>query len=378
MRNILTLMFAVLFSATLYAQKDVVSAYNLMKDGKYEAAAESIDRAITQEKASAKEKTWRYRGDIYRAIALDSTLFVKHPDALKVALDSYLKAKELDTKETYLPDVIKGIDQIQVMANNNGITEFTVGNYLKAAELFELSAEIASNFDVIDTLGTFNAALSYEKAGALDKAIEGYQNVAKLGYQVPNVYLFIAGLQQQQSDTTAALNTLQQARKAYPREQALIIEELNIYLRSGDYEKAENNLRMAAEQDPENELLFFSMGSVYDNLKRTEDAEKAYLRSLEIKPDYFDANYNLGALYFNQGVLKINEANEVPPSQNKKYKALIDEATASFKMALPYLEKAYELDDTDMSTIRSLRDIYARTGDDDKLIEMTKRIEELK
>lgn len=378
MRNILTLMFAVLFSATLYAQKDVVSAYNLMKDGKYEAAAESIDRAITQEKASAKEKTWRYRGDIYRAIALDSALFVKHPEALKIALDSYLKAKELDKKETYLPDVIKGIDQVQVMSNNYGITEFTAGNYLRAAELFELSAEVASNFNVIDTLGTFNASLSYEKAGALDKAIEGYQKVADLGYQVPNVYLFIAGLQQQQSDTTAALNTLQEARKAYPREQALIIEELNIYLRSGDYEKAENNLRMAAEQDPENELLFFSMGSVYDNLKRTDDAEKAYLRALEIKPDYFDANYNLGALYFNKGVLKVNEANEVPPSQNKKYKALIDEATAAFKQAMPFLEKAYEIDDTDISTVRSLRDIYARTGDDDKLMEMTKRIEELK
>jgi tetratricopeptide (TPR) repeat protein len=378
MRNILTMTLAVLLTATLYAQKDVVSAYNLMKDGQYEAAAESIDRAITQEKAMAKEKTWRYRGDIYRAIALDSALYAKHPEALKVSLDSYFKAKELDTKETYLPDVIQGIDQIQIMANNYGITEFTVGNYLKAAELFQLSTEVSRNFNVIDTLATFNTSLSYEKAGELSKAIEGYQTVAALGYQVPNVYLFIAGLQQQMNDTTAALTTLQNARKTHPEEQALIIEELNIYLRSGDYEKAESNLRMAAEQEPDNELLFFSMGSVYDNLKRTEEAEKAYLRALEIKPDYFDANYNLGALYFNQGVLKVNEANEVPPSQNKKYKALIDQATAAFTQALPFLEQAYVIDNNDLSTVRSLRDIYARTGDDDKLMEMTKRIEELK
>ena len=27
-----------------------------------------------------------------------------------------------------------------------------------------------------------------------------------------------------------------------------------------------------------------------------------YKKAIELKPDYFDANYNLGALYFNEGV----------------------------------------------------------------------------
>ena len=71
----------------LLAQKDVVSAYNANQDGDYLKAAEFIDQAILDEKANVKEKTWRYRGDIYLNIGGDSSLFAIRPDALKVAMD---------------------------------------------------------------------------------------------------------------------------------------------------------------------------------------------------------------------------------------------------------------------------------------------------
>ena len=53
----------------LIAQKDVVSAYNANQDGDYLKAAEFIDQAILDEKANVKEKTWRYRGNIYTNLA---------------------------------------------------------------------------------------------------------------------------------------------------------------------------------------------------------------------------------------------------------------------------------------------------------------------
>ncbi|MFM1930882.1 MAG: hypothetical protein RL226_185, partial [Bacteroidota bacterium] len=155
----------------------------------------------------------------------------------------------------------------------------------------------------------------------------------------------------------------------------LIIEELNIYLRTGNFAAAQENLQLAAEQDPTNEVLFFSMGSVYDNLGKSEEAIVAYKKALELKSDYFDANYNLGALYFNQGVAKVNEANDVPPSQTKRYKMLMDEANAIFALALPYLESAHRVNPTDKDTMRSLSSIYARTGDDAKLSDIKKKLE---
>ncbi|MDP4588654.1 MAG: tetratricopeptide repeat protein, partial [Flavobacteriales bacterium] len=121
--------------------------------------------------------------------------------------------------------------------------------------------------------------------------------------------------------------------------------------------------------------LWFSLGTVSDNLGKLEEAEAAYLKAVEVKPDYFDANYNLGAMYFNQGVQKIKLANEIPPRENAKYKAMVDKANADFEKALPYLERAFELDGQDQSTIKSLRDIYARTGNDEGLLKMSKLLE---
>ena len=206
----------------------------------------------------------------------------------------------------------------------------------------------------------------------IPEAIEGYEKTAELGYQVPNVFLFIASLQKQQGDEEAALQTLAAARKEYPREQSLIIEELNIYINRGDFELAKTNLEIAAEQDPTNELLWFSLGTISDNLGKAEEAQSAYLKALEVNSEYFDANYNLGAMYFNKGVEKVKVANDVPPRETKKYDAIMSEANAAFQEALPYLEKAFEVNSTDVQTIRSLRDIYARTGNDEKMLEMKK------
>ena len=136
---------------------------------------------------------------------------------------------------------------------------------------------------------------------------------------------------------------------------------------------------MAAEQDPTNEILWFSLGSVLDNLGNADEAIEAYKKALEVKADYFDANYNLGALYFNQAVQGINAANDMwkprmTKAESDTQKQLEDDAKALFETAKPYLEAAHATDADDLETMRSLRDIYARTGDDDKMLELTAKI----
>ena len=97
----LLLAIGILLSATAFGQKEVVSAYNANKDGDFRAAATYIEQAILVEKAAIKEKTWRYRGEIYLNIAADTAVYAEFPDALVIAKDSYLKAIELDTKGRY-------------------------------------------------------------------------------------------------------------------------------------------------------------------------------------------------------------------------------------------------------------------------------------
>ena len=382
MRNFATLTALAAISFQGLAQKEVVSAYNANKEGDYATAASYIEQAIENPKANVKNKTWRYRGEIYLNISKDSTLFAAFPEALTIAKDSYMKAKELDTKGSYAQECQIGLGQVQMAASNAGITQYNTGDFGRAGGFFDLSAEIASAFEATDTMALYNSALCYEKAGNVALAVARYQACADIQYQVPNVFLFISNLYRTSGQEDLALQTLADARKAYPREQSLIIEELNIYLTNEEFDKAKENLTLAAEQDPTNEILWFSLGSVLDNLGNAEEAIEAYLKALEVKADYFDANYNLGALYFNQAVQGINEANDMwkprmTKTESDAQKKLEDDAKALFATAKPYLEAAHAVDAEDVETMRSLRDVYARTGDDDKLLDMSAKLKAL-
>ena len=382
MRNFATLMALAAISFQGLAQKEVVSAYNANKEGDYATAASYIEQAIENPKANVKNKTWRYRGEIYLNISKDSTLFAAFPDALTIAKDSYMQAKELDTKGSYAQECQIGLGQVQMAASNAGIAQYNTGDFGRAGGFFDLSAEIASAFEATDTMALYNSALCYEKAGNVELAVARYQACADIEYQVPNVFLFISNLYRTSGQEELALQTLADARKAYPREQSLIIEELNIYLTNEEFDKAKENLALAAEQDPTNEILWFSLGSVLDNLGNAEEAIEAYLKALEVKADYFDANYNLGALYFNQAVQGINEANDMwkprmTKTESDAQKKLEDDAKALFATAKPYLEAAHAQDSEDVETMRSLRDVYARTGDDDKLLDMSTKLKAL-
>ncbi len=381
MRQFLTFsLMLVTFAA--WGQKEVVSAYNANKSGNFAEAVTYIEQAILNEKSAVKEKTWRYRGDIYVNVAKDPELFAMYPTALQLAYESFMKARELDAKGSYEREITAGFGQAQAVALDNAIANYNEGNYLPAGGFFDLSTTISESFSITDTMAIFNAALCYEKAGAVDLAIERYEACAEIGYQVPNVYLFMATILRNAERKEEALKVLQDARVNYPREQSILIEELNIYLENKEYERALNNLALAAELDPTNEILWFSLGSVHDNLGNTEDAQAAYLKALEINPTYFDANYNLGAMFFNQAVQETNLANEMwkprmTKAESEEQKAHEDAAKEIFGKAKPYLEAARAESPEDADTLRSLRDIYARTGEDDKMLEVSKALQDL-
>jgi tetratricopeptide (TPR) repeat protein len=371
-----------LFSLVALGQKEVVSAYNANKEGDYREAATYIEQAILIDKAAVKDKVWRYRGEIYLNISSDSTVSVEYPHALRIAMESYLKAKDLDVKSRYEDEIRIGLAQVQTKANNIGIKNYVAEAFDQAGSSFDLAAEVARNFDMIDTMAVYNAALCYEKADLTDLAIERYLDCAAINYQVPNVFLFVSTLYRNTGKDEAALKILQDARVDYPREQSLIIEELNIYLTNKDFERAKTNLELAAQQDSTNEILWFSLGSVLDNIGMTEDAIVAYKKAIEVKSDYFDANYNLGALYFNKAVNGINDANELwkprmSRTEASAQKKLEDDSKEMFSTAKPFLESAFAADNKDVETIRSLKDIYARTGEDDKFIEMNNLLKSL-
>jgi tetratricopeptide (TPR) repeat protein len=60
-------------------------------------------------------------------------------------------------------------------------------------------------------------------------------------------------------------------------------------------------MEKASELEPENKAVLLNLGTVYTQLGRLEDAEKALGKLNELDPDYPDLHFNRAHVYMRQG-----------------------------------------------------------------------------
>ena len=133
-------------------------------------------------------------------------------------------------------------------------------------------------------------------------------------------------------------------------------------------------LNLAIEQDPSNPSYFFARGSLLDGMGKQDEAIKSYEKSIELNKDYYDAYYNLGALYYNNGVKQIEVANKVPANQNDLYDEELAKSDVWFSKALPYMERCQEIKPGDTYSLESLKNLYYRLKQLDKYEEVLKKL----
>ncbi len=366
-KPIISLLMLLFVSSGMLAQNNKrTTAYNYMREGKLDKALEYIEPTIQHEKTKDDEKTWRYRGQIFSMIAgaENEEYSNLHPSPVKEAARSYKKAMELDDKGAYENDNMQALAVVQQQANFYAGTYFGENQFTKAYENFALAAELAADLGVTDTVTVYNAGLSAERAEKYPEALEFYNKAMDLGYMKGRMYVFVALLHEKMGNEEKYMEIVKAGRQAYPGDADLIRMELNSYLQSGKFQEAENNLKLAIESDPDDKSLHFALGVVYDNLGRMEEAAEAYKKAIEIDANYFDALYNLGALYFNSAVELNTEANE--SSDDKVYRKKREEAAELFIKAEPFLDRARAIDPNDRNTLASLRQLYAFTNQTEK------------
>ena len=386
----------------------VVSAYNYLKYGELNKAKEDIDVAVTDEKAAEMAKSWYYKARIYHAIheSKDPAVIALDPKSLTIAYESYIKAKELDAKGQYTDEIHNGLEVCALQFVNDGVKYFNAANYKDALSDFENAIKINKlpEFGKIDTLSIYNSAITSEKLGQKDNAARYYNELIGMGYGGSKIFSFLVTLYKADKNNEKRMETIMRGRELFPNDNNLIIEELNFYIETGEKDKAIINLNTAIQNDPENYNLYFALGSMYDQIDDFNKSEAAYAKALELaKPayeeklntyktsmgtdtepeikttlekvldTYFSILYNFGALYFNAVVKDLQSINSI--ADNVKYAGEKKKAETLMVKALPYLEKALELKPTDKNTITSLRDLYARTGDNVKWEQMQERLE---
>ncbi|HQU40485.1 MAG TPA: tetratricopeptide repeat protein, partial [Chitinophagales bacterium] len=106
------------------------------------------------------------------------------------------------------------------------------------------------------------------------------------------------------------------------------------------------------------------------------EAVGAYRKAIDINPGNFDNYLNLGALYYNTAIEINKKMINLPLDADKEYAELESRRNELYKEALPYFEKALEIDPENIPTMQALKEIYAKTNNFEKMKEIKAKLGE--
>jgi tetratricopeptide (TPR) repeat protein len=357
--------------ATAFGQsKNVRKAESALESGNIAEAKEWIEPAINDEKTKDDGKTWFIYGQVYQAIAEDSTGSVSAENPYQTAVDAYNKAKELEKEgAVYYTFAEQQIQSIWAQSINKGAELYSAQDYDNAITQFDI-AKIALP---MDTTAYIYGGISAQQGGNLDVAAENYRYlIDELDYKSEDFYnslIYIYLVEEKNSEK--AIEYLGKAQEAFPENSDYLKREINVLINDENYDEAERKLTKAIEKEGDNPILYYNRAYLYEQMDRNDDAVENYKQAIEIDPSYFDANFNLAAFYYNRAAEILQRANDMDLKEyQKRGKEIEDEAKSYFERALPYLEKSKELKPDDEKVLGTLQTVYTRLGMDDKAEEI--------
>jgi len=385
-----------LFSA--YSQSaNVQSAGNYVKSKEYAKAKEYIDLAAANEATANDFKMWYYRGMTYLNIYRDTLELGKsNPDAVEIAAISFINSIKADKGKIYTDDSYRQVWLCGVGLYKRAAAAIQAADYERATRFYNLIYEIFP-YDKDNNLkrsnvtsesvdkGLYFVAL---KSGDKEKARTILQKLVDNKFNDPLIYSSLSRIYLEQKDTIKALEIVELGLNRFEDNSNLINQQINLYIGLHRTSELVEKLSKSIDAAPENEVLYDVRGTLYQGKKDYDKAAEDYKKAIEIKPDYLDAYYRLGAMYFNQGAEMAKQAAEAANADHSKkgdeeFNKAKEKFDLKFKEAQPYLEKAMEINlnktedeqITYRNTMASLKQIYARTNQTEKYNQLKEQAE---
>ena len=359
MKKLMILLAVLLTANVMMAQKkDRTDAFMYNKNGQYEKAMVSIDKCINHEqflgmKPNDQATAWLYRATIYQNIIQsdDQSLKAKAPDALEKVYESLMKCMENKSfMEENRDEIITRVNAVMNSYYNEGANAFDAGNYEAAIPQLKKAYDIAASLGIPESVDMLKyAAFACIKAKDFDKAIEYYELLHSTGYEGEDLYHHLASAYLGKGDKEQAAKAIADGIAKFPNSEGLIRENVNLKLSEGKGTEAIADLEQLLETRPDDVTLMFALGTIYgDDTKDMFDGDKAveyYTRAINAKPDYYDAIYNLGALYINMSNKIKEQADAITgfsKAEQKQYEELSNQANDLIRTGLPYVKQAFE------------------------------------
>ena len=301
-------------------------------------------------------------------------------------------------KSRYSNEATPILNNIIQSVSNEAIKKYNGGKDFKgAAESFYLTYKLSPK----DTSFAYNAAIASTQAKDYDMALKYYYELKKIGYTgIETQYLAtnketgkeenlgsknqrdlmvkskqyikpvdkktesksativknIALILKEQGKNEEAIAAMAEARKSNPKDLNLILNEAQLYIDMKRMDKFGQLMNEAVSLDPNNPTLYYNLGVVNYNQGRIEDAKKHYEKAIELKPDYADAYMNMAVAILDKDKEIVQEMNK-NLSNFKKYDKLALQQKDVYKKALPFLEKADDINRS-IDTVKTLMNLY--------------------
>jgi tetratricopeptide (TPR) repeat protein len=399
----LTFGLCLIASVTFGQKKAVSEALKLAKDAKpnFAEARTKIKDALVHDETKNDAKTWYTAGqieDLQFTVENTKQMIGQQPneavmyDALINVYPFFKKAHELDNlpdakgkvKPKYTKDIRSTLKANLAYYINGGAYFFEQRDYKKSFDFFDQYVEIADSKlmkegakageETVDS--TYIFANYYAAIAALQLndhaiAIETVKRAGKIDYKRNDMLQYLAEEYRLSEDSLNYQKTLEEGLSIYPKETYFILNLASIYINAGQNDKAIEYINTAIINDPTNVQLYDVAGHVYESgLKDYAKAEEYFLKAIEIDGENADTQSNIGRIYFNRGVTQLDEANNI--ADVKKYNEEKEKAKDLFRKALPYFEKAYQLNPDASDNKIALRSIYYHLDMGDKFEEIDK------
>ena len=440
MRKLITLVIIATAVISLNAQ-DMGTTVVLLNPNAVKKKVDKSDEEIKDPKKSAKATTWLKRGDLYQDvfnIGLEQTqegmdpkmltLFYKDPlsiehettedgtaeeiyvyeymkytfvdgvlqhwervnpiveNPLKISIEAYEKAHELDDKGKLDTKVKDGLIADKELLKRKGVNDYYSDRYKEALGAFEDVLNI-NKLDLfageVDTVMIqYSGIISREIAAKTNdnalykKAIDYYKQLAAVGYGGPNTYLQIKSDYFAMGDTVGALEILKEAYDKYPDTVNVIANIADTYIRLRKIDDGIAFMESAIERNPSIPEAYYWLGRMYINKEEVEYIDKAidaYNKAAELDPSIYYVWYDLGYIYYLQGMDFYDRSNDETNEATRD--RLIELGNEKYQASIPILEKAYQLNtdnrDVKYETLDLLQRIYYK-------LEMTDQYERVR
>lgn len=320
-------------------------------------AKKAIDKTIQTRSDSADLYKSVYKAVVYSTIVYaDSLNTLNMPDnflnTINIYTDTLSKRKKIYNYSAEINYIKRNIANVYI---RKGFNDLKRDNYPSAVTNFEKAKSLSP---AADNLGIY-VAYAANKMGELNKSVAYFDNILESGKAGAEVILLAQKNYKILGDTAKALKVIKNGRKTYPENKQLLYEEANIYNNKKDYSALRGLIGDLIKADPDNYDTNFLVAVCYDQLNQTDKAESFYKKAIQLNQKRYDPVFNLGILYMKRGAANPGKSTE------------------NFDLARTYLEKANDMNPNDPDFLQTLKLLYDKTGDYEKLYKTNTRLNQI-